>query len=228
MATQVIGEVLTALGLVCPSLLRQVVISSPVPAVNPLSSSSKATANSNSNSIAANGTGIQGGSGGSGSVSGRPAFPWWEHCTLFLCIDVIVNSPDSASIQSFGDVVKLVLDLEKAPSASVKNDNYKFLSYFYDHYLVWLLVPYLEHLDPSLPVPASYYSQLKVTPHKACALLGSTGDSAAGPAAAGAGSANVSATHQYQYPQQCSSAVHASRRNLMEIVIQCVTTHSYR
>lgn len=194
-ATQVIGEVLTALGLVCPSLLRQVVITSPVPAVNPLSSSSK-----------------------SANVSAsKLTFPWWEHCTLFLCIDVIVNSPDSASIQSFGDVVKLVLDLEKAPSAQVKNDNYKFLSYFYDHYLVWLLVPYLEHLDPSLPVPASFYSQLKVTPHKSSAILDSAVDS-------------IGSSVQYQDNQytQCSSAVHASRRNLMEIVIQCVTTHSYR
>jgi hypothetical protein len=208
-ATQVVGEILTALCIVCSSLLRQVVLSNPVPAVNPLTAPAAAPASSNasvSGSTTPRGSVRKTFASGSAAAASSPAGgAWWEHSTLFLLIDGIVNSPDSFTIQSFGDVLKLVLDLEKAPSAAVKNDNYRFLTSFYDHYLAYLIVPYLENLDPSLPVAASFYTNLGITPHQACAREdGNEG--------------NV----------QPFSAVQGSRRLIFETLIQCVTAHSYR
>eukprot|EP01032_Pedospumella_encystans_P018134 gene18134-20651_t len=217
-AKQVIGELLTALSLVCPSLLRQVVLNAPMPDVNPLGSTAKSTTGAAAPKLTNLTT--------TKPVAPKPD-PWYEHCTLFLCIDVIINGTDAASIQSFGDVLKLILDLEKTPNSKVKNDNLKFLSAFYDHYLAWLLVPYLENLDPSESVPASFYTNLGVRPHRSCKREITTNSSNNDVAMDTVNTESIphNTTHDNS---QDASAIHASRRNLFEILVHCVSYHSYR
>jgi hypothetical protein len=234
-ASQVVGEILTALCIVCSSLLRQVVLGNPLPPLSPLGSSSAAAA-----------AAAAAGAGSSGSAAERAALPrtaeqrtttprsgspvhgagvkgaapvlgscWWEHNTLFLLIDGVVNSPDLFTIQSFGDVLKLVLDLEKAPSISVKNDNFRFLSAFYDSYLAFLLVPMLDGHDPACPVPAAFYANLGILPHFACSASPNSGN------AADSNSSSSSAA-------QPACAVQTSRRLIFETLVQCVSSHSHR
>jgi len=229
-ATQVVGEILTALCIVCSPLLRQVVLRSPTPPVNPVhgppAAGAAATAAAAATSLTRQSSdgsneghkktyigraGVAAANSTSTSAAGTRC-AWWEHCTLFLIIDCIVNSPDSFTIQSFGDVLKLVLDLEKTPSSSVKNDNYRFLTSFYDHYLSYMWVPFLDPLNPSRPVPASFYAEFGIPPHQAC-----SGDKCVE-------GYDASSTAN----EQPICAVNASRRLIFETLIQCVTAHSYR
>ena len=72
-------------------------------------------------------------------------------CLLYLVIRHMVVDSDVAIIEQFSDTLKLLLD----PDRLDKREKEKCLSVFYDHYIHWLLEPFVEPHQPELPTDPS-------------------------------------------------------------------------
>ena len=66
---------------------------------------------------------------------------------LLLLVKAIVQGNDSAAIEHLGDTLKVLLDCERMD----KMERNKFLSLFYDHYVMLLSAPFLEPNNPCVP-----------------------------------------------------------------------------
>ena len=192
------------------------------------------------------GPGANGSDNGTDSAGVAASVARWSKCLLFMIIDGIVNSQDTATIQSLSDSLKLLLDSDPSSALSdtdgrggilsqhnslARTENINFLSGFYDFYLSWLLVPFLDKMEPTEPVPASYYISRGVPVQPSGPLHGGQ----ALPAGTERPPSNTQNSEREDEGNRAShhdehimSAIVASRRNIFEILNLCVQQHSYR
>jgi hypothetical protein len=68
-----------------------------------------------------------------------------SQCLLFVIIEIILNEEENIIlIEQLGDVLKILLD----PQRIEKQEKDKFLLNFYDFYVGWLFVPFIENNQP--------------------------------------------------------------------------------
>lgn len=183
---QAVGEILSAVAYTYPSVLRQGIISGSHPAWNPLHAT--------------------------GNTSNTQQLKWEENCLMFGLIFCIIHGHDVISIELFGEVLKTLLDFEKV-TLNAKNEKEKFLPLFYDHYLPWLLLPFLEEHNPTQTIPYAYYfSRVNFRNLDDGIDLWNT-------------YRNSALTFSFE---QTGFMISTSRRVILDTVIYCITYHSYR
>lgn len=198
---QALGEILSAVACTYPSILRQAIIGGVHPPWNPM--------RTNSSSV----------------LTER----WEESSVLFCLIFCILHGQEVITIESFGDVVKTLLDFEKV-TLNAKNEKEKFLPVFYDNYLPWLLLPFLEDHNPAKSIPLSFYSMnnifqtIKGRNENFGNSMFPPGFSSPRAGLNSLYSSNISPVAT----EQSGFVIATSRRVILDIMMYCIAYHSYR
>jgi hypothetical protein len=183
---QAVGEILSAVAYTYPSILRQGIMSGSHPVWNPLNAT--------------------------GNTCNSQPLKWEENCLMFSLIFCIVHGQDVITIELFGEVLKTLLDFEKV-TLNAKNEKEKFLPLFYDYYLPWLLLPFLDEHNPTKTIPHTYYL--------------SRGNFRYWDDGFDLWNAFRNSNLSFSFDQN-GFMISTSRRIILDIIIYCITYHSYR
>mmetsp|Transcript_3864 Transcript_3864/g.6025 ORF Transcript_3864/g.6025 Transcript_3864/m.6025 type:complete len:1008 (-) Transcript_3864:216-3239(-) len=193
------AEILACVALVCPSFIRQCVIEGPVPQPPGYVS------NSQTPRIFAHtpsGGGVTSSRGN--KASNTPYVHCNDICLLFVIIERIICDEETAVVEHLGDALKTLLDPERLD----KLDKERFLALFYDYYIQWMLVPFVD--EDRLPDEG-----IDICPSRPDEIRG--GDKE-----------DIEQQPASLRSLQDISAISSSRRFLCEIFSLCVGGHTYR
>ncbi len=214
-----VSEILSTISFVYPNIIRQMVLDiavHPTPPPKPSSSGLEVAVDAS----------------------------WSRNSLLYLIIDLIVNNVEASSIDFLGETMKNLLDFDKFSSASGlfpgtqnggtghfqgrsavgsgpssptggvgsiwgnnKQEKENFLKEFYEYYLFWLLVPFTEvNAHPCQPIPTKFYADRGISFQPEGFIAG-----------------DIS-----KFVEQSSLALNTSRRIILDILMVCLSCHSYR
>lgn len=110
------AEILSLIVSACPQFLRQSIVEGPIPTLPAYCTTSKS------------------------SRAFSPVKVNNDLCILYVLIERLTNDTDTAIIEYMGDIIKALVDPDRLEAL----ERERFLALFYDYYVQWLMVPFIE------------------------------------------------------------------------------------
>jgi protein phosphatase-4 regulatory subunit 3 len=126
-----IAELIVSVTLACPASVRQVILEGSIPSYPPHVTTGRVQQHQTQNS----------------SLLSQN-----NQCLLYLMIQRLIEENNCAVIEHLGDSIRILLDPERID----RRDKEKFLGVFYDYYMQWLLVPFVDPNVPDQPTHSRY------------------------------------------------------------------------
>jgi hypothetical protein len=183
-------ECVVSICVVNPGALREVVLEGPPPSLPQMQSTEKDP---------------------DASGEDKEWIQYEQNCksALFVLIRRVVEDTEVAVIEYTAEVLRTLLDSDRMD----KFEKDRFLAVFYDHYLPWLVTPFME---PNVPDKFSTARPPTTSASGKRQLIEDRRDE------------HLNGTPQPETPVQSMSAIATSRRVIFEILCCCVQYHSYR